>query len=566
MVFTFLSLLLLHHVFASPQKRVQKYNHIKNQRTYRSIDAPESFPSHFQTRATPQYLTNKTQRFAVDGANLPNVSFDIGESYAGLLPVDNTGKELFFWFVPTTNTAANDEIVIWLNGGPGCSSLDGFFKENGPVTWLSGTFQPVPNQYAWTNLSNMVWIDQPVGTGYDQGMPNATGEIDVGKQFLPFWRNFMDTFDLHGRKVYITGESYAGAYVPYIADAMIQQNNTQYFDVNGIMIFDATVGDSVIANEVPTLAFIEYNYHVLPLNETFMAYLRNTSAACGYDDYMKVGMTFPPEGPLPGDPGLNANQTEFLPGCEIFNTVIEAIFLINPCFNIYQVSQLCPLLWDVLGFPYSNMYLPPGYPNPYFNMSAVKTALHVPQNTSWDLCSAISVFPHDDDSPPSGAPDGPIKRVAEKTNNVVIGHGLLDMVLMANGTLLTLQNLTWNGKQGFSSPPATPFYVPYHLEGAQESWAGAGEYGRFVTERGLTFLEVTLSGHMIPQFQPSAAYRAFEFLLGRVKSLDEISPFSTQPDVKQPNVTLESLGPPIDVPAKQQNRDSRNNSYIIRST
>jgi hypothetical protein len=79
------------------------------------------------------YLTRKTRKFAVDGKSLPNVTFDIGESYAGLLPMDDSGKELFFWFFPSKNKAASDEITIWLNGGPGCSSLDGLLKENGPV-------------------------------------------------------------------------------------------------------------------------------------------------------------------------------------------------------------------------------------------------------------------------------------------------------------------------------------------------------------------------------------------------------------------------------------------------
>lgn len=237
----------------------------------------------------------------------------------------------------------------------------------------------------------------------------------------------------------------------------------------------------------------------MPFNETFMAQLRNISATCGYDDYMEKGLKFPPEGPLGSPPGVNANNTRVLPGCDIFDLVLNEIFLINPCFDIYQSHQICPILWDVVGFPYSDFYLPPGYPNPYFNITAVKTALHVPLNTSWAICSDIDVFPKGDNSPPSGDNNGPIKRIVEKTNNVIVGHGLLDMVLIANGTLLTLNNLTWNGKQGFSSPPTTPFYVPYHYQGAQESWAGAGEYGRFVTERGLTYVEVTLSGHMVPQ-------------------------------------------------------------------
>lgn len=76
------------------------------------------------------YLNNKTQPYWVNGSALPEVDFNIGESYSGLLPIDDS-KELFFWFVPTTNPAASEEITIWLNGGPGCSSLDGFLHEVG---------------------------------------------------------------------------------------------------------------------------------------------------------------------------------------------------------------------------------------------------------------------------------------------------------------------------------------------------------------------------------------------------------------------------------------------------
>jgi hypothetical protein len=82
-------------------------------------------------QANSPYLNNATAKYAVNGTGLPDVDFDIGESYAGLLPIDDTGKELFFWFVPSANPNATDEIVLWLNGGPGCSSLDGFFHENG---------------------------------------------------------------------------------------------------------------------------------------------------------------------------------------------------------------------------------------------------------------------------------------------------------------------------------------------------------------------------------------------------------------------------------------------------
>lgn len=119
------------------------------------------------TKRDPKHLTNKTQPYAVDGANLPDINFDIGESYAGLMPVgDEAGRELFFWFVPSENPEADNEILIWLNGGPGCSSMIGFLQENGPISWQTGTYVASPNIYSWTNLTNVIWVEQPAGTAF----------------------------------------------------------------------------------------------------------------------------------------------------------------------------------------------------------------------------------------------------------------------------------------------------------------------------------------------------------------------------------------------------------------
>lgn len=161
------------------------------------------------TRATSPYLNNVTQKFVVNGSAIPEVNFDIGESYAGLLPISadpNETRELFFWFFPSTNPAASDEIAIWFNGGPGCSSLSGLLTENGPFLWQSGTLIPVPNSYSWSNLTNVLWVEQPVGVGYSQGVPNITNEVELGLQFIGFYKQFVDAFQVHGRKVYLTGK------------------------------------------------------------------------------------------------------------------------------------------------------------------------------------------------------------------------------------------------------------------------------------------------------------------------------------------------------------------------
>lgn len=149
--------------------------------------------------------------FVVDGAGIPDVDFDVGESYAGTLPVGTVGNstdgQMFFWFFPTAAADQPKEIIIWLNGGPGCSSLSGMIQENGPFQWQSGTFKPNANPWSWHQLTNVVWVEQPIGTGFSTGTVTAQNEDDVAQQFMGFWRNFVDAFGLQGYKIYVTGES-----------------------------------------------------------------------------------------------------------------------------------------------------------------------------------------------------------------------------------------------------------------------------------------------------------------------------------------------------------------------
>ena len=194
----------------------------------------------------------------MNGTAIPDVDFDIGQSYAGLLPISSSSQypneknetisQLYFWYFPSQNPLAQDEITIWLNGGPGCSSLAGLLQENGPFLWQPGTFKPVRNPYSWVNLTNMVWVEQPVGTGFSPpgNKKLATNVEDSSAQFLGFFKNFVDTFDLHHKKIYIAGESFAGKYIPYIADAMLKTNDTEYYNVESILLYDAFLSSDQI--------------------------------------------------------------------------------------------------------------------------------------------------------------------------------------------------------------------------------------------------------------------------------------------------------------------------------
>lgn len=398
-----------------------------------------------------------------------------------------------------------------------------------------------------------------VGTGYSQGKPNANSYVDVAAQFLPFWKRFVDLFDLHNCKTYITGESYAGMYCPYIAAAMLDQNDTAYFDISGLMIYDPSFQYDV-ASQVSTVPFVDAHPSHFPFNDTYNKFLHNLSDACGYTEYIENALTFPPAGPFIDTPGLSHSEKDprgyATEDCDVYAALYYGIIDIDSCFNIYQVGALCPLLWDVLRFPYTDFYMyahfcslvtlantsarPMGFREPYFNRTDVKQALHAPEHANWTACTDIDVFVGDigDLSPPSDINGGPLQKVIESTNNVIVAHGALDAILIANGTLLTLNNLTWNGVQGFSQPTTEPFFVPYHDNPIAGSQAGAGVFGGFVTERGLTFVAVVLAGHELPEYTASAGYKQVEYLLGRIGSLDEVSPFTTQPEIQQPDEPL----------------------------
>lgn len=369
-------------------------------------------------------------------------------------------------------------------------------------------------------------MEQPIGTGFTTGTPSATSEEDVAEQFMGFWKNFMDTFALQGRKVFITGESYAGYYVPYIASAMLDANDTTYFDVEATMIYDPSVTYDALADQVPAVPLADYNPSLFPFNDSFSAYIHNKSAACGYDDYLSTYLTFPPPGPFPSQlPGADSDGNT-LESCDVFDDVFNAAIELNPCFDIYQIATTCPVLYDVLGFPGSFNYLPEGG-QIYFDRVDVKAAINAPVSTEWMECSDIDVFVNGtDNSPPSGV--SVLPGVIERSKRTIIAHATLDMVLIANGTMLMIQNMTWNGKQGFQTKPTEPFFVPYHTDSSDSTLAGAGVFGTTHTERGLTWVGIELSGHMVPQYAPSASYRTLEFLLGRVDSLESTEPFTTQ--------------------------------------
>ena len=486
--------------------------------------------------------TDWVSGFAVNGKAIPEVPFDIGESYAGLLPISDDPDEdrtLYFWFFPSTNPNVTEEVTMWFNGGPGCSSLSGLLTENGPFTWMEGTLSPVQNPYSWHNLTNMIWVEQPVGVGYTTGVPSISNEVDLGNQFLGFWKNFVKTFDMQDFNVYLTGESYAGFYVPYIADAFLTANDTEYYNLKGIAINNPIIGDDTTQGQVTVMPYVHAFNNLFYLNNTFLYAMDNLNSYCNYTSYLANYFAFP--SPQESHPVLPNPYDD--PGyvCDVFDYVYSAILETNPCFDIYHITATCPHLYSQLGIVNEGDYHPPNAPAVYFNRTDVKAAINAPPNADWMQCTSVNVFANKPnrttnwtaghDLSPGPATNGVLQRVVEKTGNVLIGSGNLDFLLNTNGTLLALQNMTWHGHRGFRSRPnKSKFYVPYHDEPNPGALSAAGYVGTWGKERGLTFYDTQLAGHELPGYAAGAGYRVLEVLLGRVSSLAEKGSFTTQRD------------------------------------
>ena len=231
--------------------------------------------------------------------------------------------------------------------------------------------------------------------------------------------------------------------VPYIADAMHNETNKKYYDVNGVLFYDPVLSYDVVGDQIPSVPFVDYWDPLFSLNDTFMADIHQRADDCGYTDFMETAMQFPPSGPLPTPPNVDGKQK----GCDIWDDIITAAQAVNPCWDVYQVATTCPLLWDVLGFPGSFTY--EGGNWIYFNRTDVQKAINAPVG-NWDECSSGVL--DKDTSPPSAL--SVLPRVIEKNERTIIGHGMLDFILLANGSIMAIQNMVSIQKRNIAGKPA----------------------------------------------------------------------------------------------------------------
>ncbi|CCF60031.1 hypothetical protein KAFR_0I02520 [Kazachstania africana CBS 2517] len=164
----------------------------------------------------------------------PNVT-----QYTGYLDVEDDSKHFFFWFFESRNDPKNDPVVLWLNGGPGCSSMTGLFFELGPSS-IGSDIKPITNPHSWNNNASVIFLDQPVNVGfsYSDSSSGVSNTVAAGKDVYAFLELFFQKFPEYkdnNQTFHIAGESYAGHYIPIFASEILSREDRN-FNLSSVLI------------------------------------------------------------------------------------------------------------------------------------------------------------------------------------------------------------------------------------------------------------------------------------------------------------------------------------------
>ncbi|XP_024318843.1 serine carboxypeptidase-like 40 isoform X2 [Brachypodium distachyon] len=166
--------------------------------------------------------------------------------YSGYVTVDEVnGRALFYYLTESPSGASEKPLVLWLNGGPGCSSLAfGAMQELGPFRITQDNKTLTRNMNAWNNVANVIFLDSPAGVGFSYSNTSSdydlNGDERTADDTFVFLVNWLERFpEYKDRAFYISGESYAGHYVPELAATILFHNtyhNRTIISLKGILL------------------------------------------------------------------------------------------------------------------------------------------------------------------------------------------------------------------------------------------------------------------------------------------------------------------------------------------
>ncbi|CBQ68566.1 probable carboxypeptidase 2 [Sporisorium reilianum SRZ2] len=443
------------------------------------------------------------------------------KSFSGYVGVEDD-EHIFFWFFEARNGKPQDApLTVWINGGPGSSSMIGLFQELGPC-WVDSNGTVVDNPYAWNNVSNMIFIDQPATTGfsytklvpgyvdpssgslvvlpdetcpeYAQGYgtcgtysaPNVTltanSTESAAKNFYRTLQGFMGAFPQYSREdFHFATESYGGHYGPVFNKYIEEQNAHGESKAHKIKLKSVMIGNGWYSPEVQYAAY--YRFTVAPGN-TYDYRPFNASV-----EEMMYNNMFGPGNCLDQIRDCYATGTNQV--CSTADTFcannVEAILDNYANRDEYDIRELSP---DP--FPYS-FYVD------YLNTPAVQKAIGAFQNFSESSSTVSDAFGNTGDD---GREEGTIEDV----------RSLLDQgvqVVMYAGD--ADYNCNWLGGEVVAEQVR---HKGFDTAGYEDLKTSDGIVHGQVKQSGqFSFVRIYESGHEVPFYQPLASLEMFERVL-----------------------------------------------------
>eukprot|EP00904_Undaria_pinnatifida_P014235 jgi/Undpi1/9942/HiC_scaffold_28.g12396.m1 len=189
---------------------------------------------------SPEALADKVDWSALPGAEGLEVK-DGFNMFAGYINVDQeNGRRIFYWFMEAQENAEDAPVILWTNGGPGCSGMLGLLTEHGPFQVRDGGNSLVDNDYSWNKLANMLYVEIPSGVGFSYSDTLTDYQIgDDATAVDNYWlvQGWLDRFPHYrSNDFHISSESYGGHYMPQLAEEILKRNDQVRVDKSAPVI------------------------------------------------------------------------------------------------------------------------------------------------------------------------------------------------------------------------------------------------------------------------------------------------------------------------------------------
>ena len=384
------------------------------------------------------------------------VAAAVPSEWTGMLPGAAPGVQLFGWLFESPRPRA--PLLVWLQGGPGASSLFGAFQENGPYRIDPDTLLRVPNQHSWLQYASLLYIDSPAGTGFSQGRLATNGSTlaaDMSSALRQFYKSHSEYSD---RDLYISGESFAGHMIPQIALQLMREGE---LPLRGV-----AMGDGWSSPIYQNGAWAEVGESFGLLNAHQKEAVDKQYAHCKE----------------------LIEQRQFVASLQYcYSSLLGLVSNFSGNVNVYDIRM------GSESHDFSSV-------GRYLNQPALKASIGVSEN--WSSFSPAVEAALEGEYSRDVTPD--IAALLDRYElKVLVYSGQFDLICCALGTDRWVAAMDWKGKREYGAADRHPWYVNSSVLAGYTQVSGL-----------LRRVVVSNAGHYVPYDQPEASAQMIrEFLL-----------------------------------------------------